>query len=195
MRRHGFVEKDIDPKDVYSHVKDLLQSQGFKIVADDSKDGLLDLHARKSSTERIIMGRVRDVDVIIAGTKGKFEVQLHAGIWGRDIAIPAIEGLATLGIATAADLHSAHKFEEKMWEQIVNKIDSSLKICNLDGLLFKSDEDLNQHNQQMHQPQAQGSMMNSMLMMGMLGGGGMGMYGMGMGYGGFGSGGLGGLWI
>ncbi len=197
MRRHGFVEKDIDPKDVYSHVKDLLQSQGFKIVVDDSKDGLLDLHARKSNTERIITGRVRDVDVIIAGTKGKFEVQLHAGIWGRDLAIPAIEGLATLGIATAADLHSAHKFEEKIWEQIVTKIDPSLKICNLDGLLFKSDEDLNQHNQQMHQPQAQGSMMSQMLMMGLLGGGGMGMGygGMGMGYGGMGGMGMGGLWI
>ncbi|MDE1766300.1 MAG: hypothetical protein KGI27_08535 [Thaumarchaeota archaeon] len=194
MRRHGFVERDIDPKDVYLHVKELLQSQEFKITSEDTKDGFWDIHAKKSNTARIIMGRVRDVDIVIAGTKGKFEVQLHAGIWGRDMAIPAIEGLATLGIAAAADVHSAHKFEEKLWEQIVNKIDSSLKICRLDGLLFKSDEELTEH-QQVHQQQAQGSTMNQMLMMGMLGGGGMGMYGMGMGYGGFGYGGLGGLWI
>jgi hypothetical protein len=81
MRRHGFVEKDIDPADVYSHIKELLQSQEFKITSDEKRDGMWDMHAKKSSTERIIMGRVRDVDVIIAGTKGKFEVQLHAGIW------------------------------------------------------------------------------------------------------------------
>ncbi len=192
MRKHGFVEKDIDPKDVYSHIKEILQSQGFKIVAEDPKDGLLDMHARKSNIERIVMGRVRDVDVIVAGTKGKFEVQLHAGIWGRDLAIPAIEGVATLGIATAADLHSAHKFEEKIWEQIVSKIDPSLKICHLDGLLFKSDEELKQH-QQLHQSQDQSGLSSNLLMMGMLGGGGMGMYGMG--YGGFGYGGLGGMWI
>lgn len=192
MRRHGFVEKDIDPKDVYSHIKEILQSQGFKIVVEEPKDGLLDMHARKSNIERIVMGRVRDVDVIVSGSKGKFEVQLHAGIWGRDLAIPAIEGVATLGIATAADLHSAHKFEEKIWEQIVNKIDPSLKICHLDGLLFKSDEELKQH-QQLHQSQDQSGLSSNLLMMGMLGGGGMGMYGMG--YGGFGYGGLGGMWI
>jgi hypothetical protein len=194
MRRHGFVEKDIDPKDVYSHIKEILQSQGFKIVAEEPRDGLLDMHARKSNIERIVMGRVRDVDVLVSGAKGKFEVQLHAGIWGRDLAIPAIEGVATLGIATAADLHSAHKFEEKIWEQIVSKIDPSLKICHLDGLLFKSDEELKQH-QQVHQSQDQSGLSSNLLMMGMLGGGGMGMYGMGMGYGGFGGMGMGGLWI
>ncbi|GEM_PF-1616339 len=194
MRRHGFVERDVDPEDVYSHVKELLQSQQFRIISDEKKDGLWDVHAKKSNIERIVTGRIRDVDVIIAGAKGKFEVQLHAGIWGRDLAIPAIEGLATLGLAAAADLHSAHKFEEKMWEQIVQKIDPSLKICSMDGLLFKSDDEFQQH-QQLHQQQSQGSSMNSMLMMGMLGGGGMGMYGMGMGYGGFGYGGLGGLWV
>ncbi|MGI0046002.1 MAG: hypothetical protein ACREBB_02275 [Nitrosotalea sp.] len=192
MRRHGFVEKDIDPAAVYSHTKELIQSQGFKITSDEKKDGLWDIHAKKSNIERIVTGRIRDVDVVIAGSKGKFEVQLHAGIWGKDLAIPAIEGLATLGIATAADLHSAHKFEERIWEQIVNKIDPSLKICNLDGLLFKSDDEFQQH-QKLHQQQSQGSAMDSMLMMGMLGGGGMGMYGMG--YGGFGYGGLGGMWI
>ena len=77
-------------------------------------------------------------------------------------------------------------FEENMWEQIVHKIDPSLKVCQLDGLLFKSDQDLQNHVRMHAQQQqaAQSSMMNSMLMMGMLGG--AGMMGMGM---------MGGLWI
>lgn len=194
LKKHGFVERDVDPADVYSHIKELLQAQEFKITSDENREGLWDIHAKKSSVGRIITGKIRDVDIIISGTKGKFEVQLHAGIWGRDMAIPALEGLATIGIATAAELHSAHKFEEKLWEQIVNKIDPSLKICSLDGMLFNTDDEFAQHRQ-LHQQQSQGSMMDSMLMMGMLGGGGMGMYGMGMGYGGMGYGGLGGLWI
>ncbi|MHB1907869.1 MAG: hypothetical protein ACYCQJ_03230 [Nitrososphaerales archaeon] len=184
MRRHGFVEKDIAPEEVYSNVKQMLQKEGFKIVSEDTRVNFWDLHAKKSSTERIVLGKVRDVDFVIAGSKGKFDVQLNAGVWGRDLAVPAIEGVATLGLATAVDLHSAHQFEERAWEQIVHNIDPSLKICSLDGLLFKSDQDLQAHIKAHEQQSSQGSMMNSMMMMGMMGG--MGMYGMGM---------MGGMWI
>ena len=179
MKRHGFLGKDIEPKDVYAHIKGLLQSEGFKLESEDTRDNFWDLHARKSSMERIVLGKVRDVDVVVSGTKGKFEVQLSAGVWGRDLAVPAIEGVATLGIAAAVDLHSAHQFEERIWEQTVHTIDPTLKICPLDGLLFKSDQELQGHIKTHEQQQAtQGSMMNSMMMMGMLGG--MGMFGMGM---------------
>ena len=181
MRHYGFVEKDADPAQVYSNVKGLLQNEGFKITSEDVRNNnYWDLHAKKSSLEKIVLGKVRDVDVLVAGSKGKFEVQLHAGVWGRDLAVPAIEGIATLGAAPAIELHSAHEFEEKMWEQIVHNIDPSLKICPLDGLLFKSDQEMQNH-EKMHAQQAQAaqnSMMNSMLMMGMLGG--VGMMGWGM---------------
>ncbi len=180
MRRYGFVEKDIDPKDVYEHVKSLLQAEGFKITDEDIRPNYWDLHAKKSNVERIVLGKVRDVDVVIAGQKGKFEVQLHAGVWGRDLAVPAIEGIATIGAATMAELNSAHEFEERMWEQIVHKIDPSLKICPQYGLLFKTDEELQKHLEmhQQQQQQAHAQMMNQMLMLGMLGG--LGMFGMGM---------------
>jgi hypothetical protein len=180
MKRHGFVEKDADPAQVYSNVKSLLQTEGFKVTDEETKSNYWDLHARKSSMERIALGKVRDVDVVVAGNKGKFEVQLNAGVWGRDLAIPAIEGIATLGVAPAVELHSAHEFEERMWEQIVHKIDPSLKICQLDGLLFNSEQELQNHVKMHAQQQqaAQSSMMNSMLMMGMMGG--VGMMGWGM---------------
>lgn len=183
MRRYGFVEKDAEPSEVYDQIKALLQGEGFKVTSEEKKTNLWDLHARKSSAERIVTGRVRDVDAVVAGSKGKFEVQLHAGVWGRDLAVPAIEGIATLGVAPAAELHSAHEFEERMWEQIVNKIDPTLKVCRIDGMLFKSQAELDSHLQQIEQAQQAG---NNMMMMGMMGGMGMGMLGMGM---------LGGFWI
>ena len=93
MIRHGFVEKDIAPEDVHKKAIELLSAEGFKVTSDDAKDGMWDIHAKKSSTERIVLGRVRDVDILIAGTKGKFEVQLHAGIWGRDLIIPETYGI------------------------------------------------------------------------------------------------------
>jgi hypothetical protein len=192
MIRHGFVERDIEPEDVHQHVKDLLSTEGFQVTSDDVKSGLWDIHAKKSGTERIVLGRVRDVDVLIAGTKGKFEVQLHAGIWGRDLIIPAVEGIASFGIATAAELHSGHEFENRLWKKIVNRIDPTLTICDIDGMLFKSQAELDQH-MKAHQQQAasqQGSMLGPMAMMGGLGM--MGMMGMGMFGGGFGGPGI---WI
>ena len=177
MIKHGFVERDIDPSEVYDLVKELLAKESFKITSDDQSNSMYEIHAKKSNKERIVLGRVRDVDVVIAGGKGKFEVQLHAGIWGRDMAIPAIEGIATLGMATAAELHSGHEFEKRMWEQIVKKIDPTLKICEYDGMLFKTQQELDQH-MKAHQQQMAGN--GSMMGMGMMGMGMMGMMGMGM---------------
>ncbi|MDG6975774.1 MAG: hypothetical protein JRN16_02725 [Nitrososphaerota archaeon] len=182
MRRYGFTERDVKPADVYENIKSLLQGEGFKVTSEEKRDGYLDLHARKSSTEKIILGKVRDVDAVVAGTVGKFEVQLHAGFWGRDLMVPAIEGVATLGAAPAVQLHEAHEFEERLWEQVVAKIDPSLKVCKLDGMLFKTQEELDKHLQAIQLAQQQAA--NSTMMYGGLGM--MGLMGIGM---------MGGLWI
>lgn len=184
MRRYGFVEKDVRPDDVYAHIKSLLQGEGFKVASEEKRENYLDLHARKSSAEKIVLGRVRDVDAVVAGTTGKFEVQIHAGVWGRDLMVPAIEGIATLGVAPAVEMHEAHQLEERLWEQIVNKIDPALKVCRLDGMVFKTQEDLNKHLLAIQQAQQQAQ--NNMMLYGGLGM--MGMMGMGMM-------GMGGLWI
>jgi hypothetical protein len=184
MRRYGFEERDVKPADVYEHIKSLLVGEGFKVTSEEKRDGYQDLHARKSSAEKIVLGKVRDVDAVVAGTTGKFEVQLHAGVWGRDLMVPAIEGIATLGAAPAVQLHEAHEFEERLWEQIVSKIDPSLKVCKIDGMLFKSQDELDKHLQALQLAQQQAA--NSMMMYGGIGMMGMGLMGMGM---------MGGLWI
>lgn len=147
MRRHEFAEMGMEPSDVYSHIKTLLTSEGFLPSSEEVRENFWDLHARKSGIKRMVLGEAMDVDVLVAGTKAKFEVQLHLGVWGRDLVVPAIESVATVGVAGVEELRSAQKVEEMLWEQIVHKIDPSLKICQQDGLLFKSEQELRNHLQ------------------------------------------------
>jgi hypothetical protein len=145
MRHSSFVGENIDPSDVYANVQALLQSRNFKIEDREVSESYWHLKARKSNMERMVTGSVREVELFVRGKRHDFEVQLHAGMWGRDLVVPAVEGFATLGTATIIELESAHQFEERLWEEIVHGIDESLRICKIDGLVFKSTEDLKRH--------------------------------------------------
>ena len=181
MYRHGFVEKELSPDKVYEEVKSMLLQDNFKITSEDTSGDLRELHAKKSSRERVALGKVRDLDLIVSGKPGKFEVQLHAGIWGRDLAVPALEGVLTLGVATAAEVHLGHEYELNLWKRVVKLIDPTLKVCDLDGLLFLTQSDLEKHMKTHQQQQMGNPGMMGMMGMGMMGMGMMGMMGMGMG--------------
>lgn len=174
MKHYGFVEKDVEPSDVYAHLKQFLIENGFHIDTESSRPNLWDLRGSKRGTERIVFGTVRDADIVVAGARGKFEVQFKLGVWGKDLAVPVVEGIATLGVATALDLHEEHLLEDKMWRDAVHMIDPTLQICGQCGLILKSPEDLKTH-QQAEAQQAQSSLgMGNPMMMGMFG---MGMMG------------------
>lgn len=169
MKRYGFLEKDVDPSDVYVHLRQLLTADGFHVDSESSQADLWDLRASKRGTARIVLGAVRDADVVVAGTRGKFEVQFNLGIWGKDLAVPAVEGVPTLGLATAVDLHEARMLENKIWKSIVHMIDPKLQICKLCGFIFKSAEDLEAHQQAASdQSEEMGSGWRTMLPMPML---------------------------
>lgn len=147
MKRYGFVEKDVEPSAVYAHLKQFLISHGFQVDTESAQPNFWDLRASKKGVSRIVLGAVRDADLVVAGTRGKFEVQFRLGVWGKDLAIPVVEGVATLGLATAIDLHEEHGLEDKMWQSIVHMIDPSLQICWICGLIFKTPEELKTHQQ------------------------------------------------
>ena len=177
MKHYGFVEKDVEPSAVAAHLKQFLVENGFQMDTESSRPNFWDLRASKRSAARIALGAVRDADVVVAGARGKFEVQFKLGVWGRDLAVPAVEGIATLGVATALDLHEEHVLEDKMWRNLVHLIDPKLQICGQCGVIFRSPEDLKTH-QQVEAQRAQSQMgMGNPMMMGMFG---MVMLGMGM---------------
>lgn len=148
MRRYGFMDRNIEPEALYSRIKAAIEKRGFVVTSEEIQDGYWDLHAKKSGLARIASGSVRDVDLILAGNKTKLSIQLHAGIWGRDFVIPAIEGGVTLGLAAAAEMHYAGKFEEDLWEEIVRMIDPSFIICRKDGRVFESQGQFDEHERE-----------------------------------------------
>ena len=79
-------------------------------------------------------------------------MQLHAGILGRDYIVPAIEGVVTLGLAAAAEVHAANKFEENLWKDIVHVIEPDYLVCERDGLVFETqatyEEQMKEHSRE-----------------------------------------------
>ena len=122
MKHEVFSNKNIDPSELYDKIKKYLVENGFRVESEDVIDKFWDLRAKKSGLKNIVSGTIRDIDVIIAGDKEKFEVQLKTGAWGRDILIPTIEGIAVFGtiglVAAPAEAYFAHKFEEDLWKYI-----------------------------------------------------------------------------
>jgi hypothetical protein len=145
MKHCGFVQNDVDPTAVVASIKRFLTDNGFQIDREYSQPNLWDLRASKRGSLRIAVGAVRDADVVVAGTRGKFEVQFKLGVWGRDLAIPVVEGIATFGVATAVDLHEERLLEEKMWRSLVRLIDPTLQICEVCGAILKTPEELRSH--------------------------------------------------
>lgn len=140
MPAFGFMNKNIDPENLFQRAKELLEKRGFKITSEEAQDSHWDLHAKKSGLSNIISGNARDVDLIVGGDRKTLSVQLHAGIWGRDFSIPGkhVFDPASSGRPTSA-------FEEGLWEEIVHMIDPALVVCRRCGRVFSSEQDLEQH--------------------------------------------------
>ena len=71
----------------------------------------------------VIIGNVRDVEVMISGNEGNYDLILRTGAWGKDIIVPtAIAGVLTAGVAAipaaAVSSYRAHAFEKNFWNYI-----------------------------------------------------------------------------
>ncbi|MBX8632103.1 MAG: zinc-ribbon domain-containing protein [Thermoplasmata archaeon] len=111
---------NVDPKMLYEDVKQHLVSEGLKILLDEARDGFYEVKAHKGSALSVTIGAIRDVDVLITGNSTVCDVTLRTGAWGRDVAIPAVEGFIFFGIlggaaAGGASYYMAHEFEKKFW--------------------------------------------------------------------------------
>src|SRR6476619_747525 len=120
MRQEHVTLQDVDVSQLYDQIKKYLQDKKLDIIHEEK---YCDLKSYKVTRGSVIIGNVRDVEVMISGTEGNYDLILRTGAWGKDIIVPTvIAGVLTAGVAAipaaAASGYRAHAFEKHFWDHI-----------------------------------------------------------------------------
>ena len=123
MRQEHVTLHDVEVSQLYDQIRNYLKDQKLDIIHEEKLDNYWDLKAHKGTKGSVIIGNVRDVEVMISGTEGNYDLILRTGAWGRDIIVPAaIAGVLTAGVGAvvvgAASAYRAHAFERNFWNHI-----------------------------------------------------------------------------
>lgn len=124
MRQEHVTLHDVEISHLYDQIRKYLKDQKLDIIHEEKQDNnYWDLKAHKGTKGSVVIGNVRDVEVMISGTEGNYDLILRTGAWGRDIIVPAaIAGALTAGLAVipaaAVSSYRAHAFEKNFWNYI-----------------------------------------------------------------------------
>ena len=123
MRQEHVTLQDVDVSQLYDQIKKYLKNLKLDIIYEEKEENYWDLKAHKGSLSSVVIGNVRDVEVMISGKEGNYDLILRTGAWGKDIVVPTvIAGALTAGIAAipaaAASSYRAHRFEKDFWDYI-----------------------------------------------------------------------------
>src|SRR6476660_417895 len=123
MRQEHVTLQDVDVSQPYAKNKKYLQDKKLDIIHEEKEENYWDLKAHKGTKGSVVIGNVRDVEVMISGTEGNYDLILRTGAWGRDIVVPAvIAGVLTAGtgavIVGGVSAYRAHAFERNFWNFI-----------------------------------------------------------------------------
>jgi hypothetical protein len=123
MRQEHVTLQNVDVSRLYDEIKKYLQGIKLDIISEEKMDNFWDIKAHKGTKGSVVIGNVRDVEVMISGTQGSYDLILRTGAWGKDIVVPAvIAGVLTAGagavIAGGVSAYRAHAFEKNFWDFI-----------------------------------------------------------------------------
>ena len=123
MRQEHVTLQNVDVSRLYEQIKKYMQGLKLDIISEDKLDNFWDIKAHKGTKGSVIIGNVRDVEVMISGPEGNYDLVLRTGAWGKDIVVPAvIAGVLTAGagavIVGGVSAYRAHAFEKNFWEFI-----------------------------------------------------------------------------
>jgi hypothetical protein len=123
MRQEHVTLQNVDVSQLYIQIKKYLQDKKLDIIHEEKEENYWDLKAHKGTRGSVIIGNVRDVEVMISGTEGNYDLILRTGAWGKDIIVPTvIAGVLTAGVAAipaaAVSGYRAHAFEKHFWDHI-----------------------------------------------------------------------------
>ena len=124
MRQEHVTLKNVEISELFDSIKKHLEEIKLDIIYEEKEKDYWNLKAHKGSAGSIVVGNIRDVEVMISGTKERgHDLVLRTGAWGKDIIVPAaVAGAATAGIAlipvALAEIYRAHAFEKHFWDFI-----------------------------------------------------------------------------
>ena len=121
MRQEHVTLQGVEISQLYDQIRNYLKDKKLDIINEEKEDNFWDIKAHKGTKGSIIIGNVRDVEVMIYGREGNYDLILRTGAWGKDIVVPAvIAGVLTAGVgavlAGGASAYRAHAFEKHFWE-------------------------------------------------------------------------------
>ena len=121
MRQEHVTLQGVEISQLYDQIRNYMKDKKLDIISEEKEDNFWDLKAHKGTRGSIIIGNVRDVEVMISGTEGSHDLILRTGAWGKDIVVPAvIAGVLTAGVgavvAGGASAYRAHAFEKHFWD-------------------------------------------------------------------------------
>ena len=124
MRQEHVTLKNVEISQLFDRIKEHLLEIKLDIIAEEKEKDFWNVKAHKGSAGSVVVGNIRDVEVMISGSKDQgHDLILRTGAWGKDIIVPtAIATVATAGIATIpvalAEIYRAHEFEKHFWDFI-----------------------------------------------------------------------------
>jgi hypothetical protein len=121
---------NVQISELYDRIKGYFKYLKFEIIYEEKEEDYWDLKAHKGGKASVIVGNVRDVEIMISGAKSTtpyYDIVLRTGAWGKDIIVPTvIAGALTAGLAAAPvaaiEAYRAHSFEKKFWEFITSTL-------------------------------------------------------------------------
>jgi hypothetical protein len=121
MRQEHVILQGVEISQLYDQIRNYMKDKKLDIIHEEKEDNFWDLKAHKGTRGSVIIGNVRDVEVMISGGEGNYDLILRTGAWGKDIVVPAvIAGVLTAGVgavvAGGASAYRAHAFEKHFWE-------------------------------------------------------------------------------
>jgi hypothetical protein len=120
MRQEHVTLQGVEISQLYDQIRNYLKDKKLDVISEEKEDNFWDIKAHKGTRGSVIIGNVRDVEVMISGSEGSYDLILRTGAWGKDIVVPAvIAGVLTAGvgavIAGGASAYRAHAFERNFW--------------------------------------------------------------------------------
>src|SRR6478609_11658245 len=100
MRQEHVTLQNVDVSRLYDEIKKYMQGLKLDIIHEEKIENYWDIKAHKGTKGSVIIGNVRDVEVMISGTQANYDLILRTGAWGKDIIVPtAIATILTAGVA------------------------------------------------------------------------------------------------